>query len=363
MTRRSATGISPRHLLVAMVVALVTVLSISANAVAATHARPPEDHQISWGAAPADTSAGKGRSRFIYTLAPGSRVTDALAVVNRSGATIMLRVYASDAFTTPSGGIDLLTADKKPRDVGSWITMKSTTLTLKSQQSAVVPFTLTVPADATPGDHSGGMVTSLITKTQGKTVRLDRRLGSRLYLRVTGPLKPALSVSDMHAVHYGTLNPVGSGSLHVTYTVTNTGNVRLKAHQLIRAEGLFGLIGQGAALADLPEILPGNSLDRAVTINGVWPSVRLETDVILQPVASDDQPALQADQTIASQSLWAWPWGQLIALAVVIAAAYGYVLLRKRRKHNVQRAIDDAVAKALKTSKTTPDRPASSPSP
>ncbi|MFI8180986.1 WxL protein peptidoglycan domain-containing protein [Actinacidiphila glaucinigra] len=114
MTRRSATPISPRHIVAALVAALAVLLGTLAHATPAPTNRPANDDQISWGAAPADTSAGKGRSHFTYTLAPGSRVTDALAVVNRSDTTIKLKVYASDAFTTPGGGIDLLTADKSP---------------------------------------------------------------------------------------------------------------------------------------------------------------------------------------------------------------------------------------------------------
>ncbi|SNT60453.1 WxL protein peptidoglycan domain-containing protein [Actinacidiphila glaucinigra] len=362
MTRRSATPISPRRIVAAFVAALAVLLGTPAYATAAPTNRPADDTPVSWGAAPADTAVGKGRSRFSYTLAPGSRVSDALAVVNRSDTTIKLKVYASDAFTTPSGGIDLLTADKKPRDVGSWITMKSTTLTLKSQQSATVPFTLTVPSDATPGDHSGGVLTSLVTETQGRTVRLDRRLGSRLYLRVNGPLDPSLTVGDLHASYQGTLDPAGSGSLRVTYTVENTGNVRLKARQLLRAEGLFGLIGQDAGLPDLPEILPGNSLTRTVTVNGIWPGVRLDTDVILQPLASDDQPALRAHQVTASRSLWAWPWGQLIVLAALATSGGAYALLRRRRRRKVERAIADAVAKALGTSGTRSNDPQGRPS-
>ncbi|WP_183154919.1 WxL protein peptidoglycan domain-containing protein [Streptomyces shenzhenensis] len=355
MTRRPARPVAPHRLLAALLTALLSVLWTPAAAMAAPTApaspRAAEQNQITWGAAPADTSVGKGRSRFTYTLAPGDRVTDAIAVVNRSDTTIRLRVYASDAFTTPSGGIDLLSADKKPTDVGSWIRMKSTTLTLKSQKTAVVPFTLTVPENATPGDHSGGVVTSLITKAQGKTVRLDRRLGSRVYLRVSGPLSPSLKVSDLHVSYDGTLNPAGSGSLRVTYTVTNTGNVRLKARQLIRTKGLFGLMGQDARVADLPEVLPGNALTRTVTVTGIWPTVRLDTAVVLQPVASDDQPAIQADQASATRSLWAWPWGQLIALAVLAAAAGAYALLHRRRRRKVEQAITAAVTEALGTAK------------
>jgi hypothetical protein len=55
----------------------------------------------------------------------GTSITDALAVVNRSDTPFTPKVYASEAFTTSSGAIDLLPANKKPVDVGSWITVKT----------------------------------------------------------------------------------------------------------------------------------------------------------------------------------------------------------------------------------------------
>ena len=127
---------------------------------------------MTWASAPADTSLGKGRSHYAYTLAPGTTLTDAMAVVNRSSTPITLSVYASDAFTTSNGNLDLLPANRKPTDVGAWTTVKTRQLTLAPQQSAIVPFTVTVPANATPGDHTGGVVTSLVTRGSGR--RLPR---------------------------------------------------------------------------------------------------------------------------------------------------------------------------------------------
>jgi hypothetical protein len=306
--------------------------------------------QVTWATAPADTAVGKGRAHFAYTLAPGGTVTDAIAVVNRSPTTIKLRVYASDAFSTPAGGIDLLPADKKPVDVGSWTTLKTSTITLKPQQSTVVPFTLKVPANATPGDHSGGVVTSLVTAAGTGAVTLDRRLGSRMYLRVTGALRPNLAVSDVHATYQGTLNPGGSGSTVVAYTVTNNGNVRLAAHQRIRVASPFGAIAFTATLPDLPEILPGDSLTRSYTVTGVWPATRMTTSVQLQPVASGDQPPIAVPQTVASVSVWALPWGQLIVLVLLIALVLAYLQLRRRRELAMSAAIAAAVSEARKES-------------
>jgi hypothetical protein len=323
-------------------------------AVAATAAEGPAAPaaaagQVTWAAAPADTSLGKARSHYAYTLAPGSTLTDAMAVVNRSAATITLRVYASDAFSTAGGGIDLLPADKKPTDVGAWITVKSQQVTLKPQQSVIVPFTIRIPANATPGDHTGGVVTSLVTKANGSTVALDRRLGSRLYLRVTGDLKPALSVGDVKASYGGTVNPFGGGAATLTYTVTNTGNVRLAAHQRVSVNSPFGVVTTTAVLADLPEVLPGDSLTRTVTVKGVWPTTHLQATVALQPVASGDQPPIAVTTVSAEASAWGWPIGQLLLVVLLILLVVGLRWRRRRQASKVDAAIAAAVEKARET--------------
>jgi hypothetical protein len=302
---------------------------------------------VTWAAAPANTAVGKDRAHFIYSLAPGTSVTDAIAVVNRSETTIKLRVYASDAFSTASGGIDLLPADKKPTDVGSWITVENRLITLKSQQSAVVPFTLKIPATATPGDHSGGVVTSLVTGSGAGAVQLDRRLGSRIYLRVTGDLRPGLAVSNVQSSYHGTLNPGASGSTTISYTVTNTGNVRLAAHQKVRIASCFGVLAYSADLKDLPEVLPGDSLSRSVTVDGVWPATRMTSSVTLAPIASGDQPPIDVRPAVGAASLWAWPWGQFLLVVVMAGLVCGVLILRRRRALAVQAAVESAVSQAL----------------
>ena len=93
-----------------------------------------------------------------------------------------------------------------------------------------MPFTLTVPSDATPGDHTGGVlaaVTEQRTTTNGQRVNVDRRIAARVYLRVNGPLTSSLQIDRLSAAHDGPI--VGNGTVTVTYRVRNTGNVRLRA--------------------------------------------------------------------------------------------------------------------------------------
>jgi hypothetical protein len=190
------------------------------------------------------------------------------------------------------------------------------------------------------------VVTSLVTRPNGSTVALDRRLGSRIYLRVTGDLKPALHVSDVSATYDGTVNPAGGGSTTVTYTVANTGNVRLAAHQSVRVTSPFGVVTTSAVLADLPEVLPGNSVTRKVRLSGVWPTTRLQTKVVVQPIASGDQQPVRVAAVEAHSTTWGWPIGQLLVVVLLVALAYGYRWNRRRQAAKVDAAIAAAVEKA-----------------
>src|SRR5690606_1106991 len=108
------------------------------------------------------------------------------------------------------------------------------------------------------------------------TVKVDRRLGSRVYIRVPGNLSPAVSVSGVQVRYDGTLNPFGAGSAVISYLLTNTGNLRVTPTETVSVDALFGLLttaGAGRA-GPMPELLPGSSVTRTVTLDGVWPLVR-----------------------------------------------------------------------------------------
>ena len=311
-----------------------------------------------WGTRPTDNTVGTARPNYGYDAQPGGTVRDSIDVVNRGAEPITLKVYASDAFTTESGGIDLLPAGGTSVDVGSWISMDEAQVTIPAGDTVTVPFTLSVPANATPGDHTGGIVTSLVTDGTGGQVSVDRRLGSRVYIRVAGDLAPALTVTDVSVVYDGTLNPAAGGTATVTYTVTNVGNARLKAHQAVRVSGPLGLLGAAATPGDLPELLPGNSVTRTEQVTGVPPTVRSNVEVALDPYDSVSDGSAPFATTSGTAATWSPPWGQLLVLLVVAALVVAAVLLRRRRRAAVQTAIDTAVAQALQGAAAGTDLPA-----
>ncbi len=325
-------------------------------AVSTFAAARPADHvsddskadDLVWSVNPTDNAVGAGRPNFGYRADPGASVNDSLDVSNRGDTTLTLKVYAADAFTPHGGGIDLLPEDQKSIDVGAWIRLDSDSITVKPQQTVVVPFTLTVPADATPGDHAGGIVTT--TTTGSGQFAVERRLGSRVLVRVSGDLTPKLEVSQVSVSYPPEFNPLTSSIATITYTVANSGNVRLDAHPRITVGGPFGMLGRTVATEDLGELLPGNSRQFEVKVPAIWAFFYLGATVTLNPFPSNpNDSASQFDLTAVSAAgaTFALNWGQLILLVVAILLIVGALWWRRQRKARVQAAIDAAVEQAL----------------
>lgn len=308
--------------------------------------------QVTWGVRPADTVHGAARPNFAYSLPPGGTLSDALVVTNKGDAPLTLDVYAADGFLTADGTLDVLEAGEESTALGAWVRVETPAIVLEPGAAAEVPFTLTVPEDAQPGDYAAGIVSSLLVENAAG-VSVDRRLGSRVHLRVQGDLAPALAVSGLHVDYDAGGNPVAPGAATVTFTVTNTGNSRIAPTEQVQVAGLFGLGRARAAAVDVPELIPGASVQRSVRVDGVWPLVRttatiaLGGEVVALPGAEAADAAPAVPGVTASAAAWAVPWALIGALALVVALVALRVLAGRRRKVRHQRAVDAAVADAL----------------
>jgi hypothetical protein len=285
---------------------------------------------VAWTVQTADNDQGSGRANFTYDVAPGAVISDAMIVVNTGTESLPLAVYAADAFTASSGEIDVLVDGTPSQGAGTWVAVASPPLTLAPGQSAEVPFTITVPTDARPGDHAAGIVTSLSSTDASSTLSVDRRLGTRINLRVAGELAPAAAVSAVSARYEASWNPFASGRLVVQYALENSGNTRLTGVETIATTGLGG---SRTAPAQIGEIIPGSTVEvvrdvPAFSLGWISGSVSLAPEGVglgaaaLAPVTSDFSVA-------------AVPWSLYALLLVILAGALVTVLLtlRARRRH------------------------------
>ncbi|MEV8205213.1 DUF916 domain-containing protein, partial [Streptomyces sp. NPDC079189] len=170
-----------------------------------------DDGDVTWTVRTAANGYGDDRSSFSYGVNPGGNAEDAMVVANHSKSPLELAVYAADGFTTGTGQLDLLTKDKKSVGIGAWVHADRDGVVIKPGKSAKIPFTIAVPDNATPGDYVGGILTSLRQSDEAEGINVDRRLGIRVKLRVSGELKPKLAIEDLHVGYAGSFNPFAKG--------------------------------------------------------------------------------------------------------------------------------------------------------
>jgi hypothetical protein len=232
----------------------------SADAVTAPHA--------GWSIAPAGSTPGSTSSRSDFELAakPGQILTDRFVVANRTAAPITFNLYSADAVNTKVGGaFALKLANEEQLDVGKWITLPTDKLVLPASTQAAVPYTIRIPMDASPGDHSGGVVAqdatpSIVTKGSVRVPVLEGA-GVRVYVRVAGPIHPSLAVTNPQIVYsYPALAWLtGSGKGRVVFDVANTGNMRQDVAVHVKAVSLFGSTIKSYAKISVPALLPGST--------------------------------------------------------------------------------------------------------
>ncbi|MFI1582147.1 DUF916 domain-containing protein [Embleya sp. NPDC020630] len=277
--------------------------------------------EFTWGVQPAGS-----RDHFVLTAAPGQTLVDVVGVSNFGAEPLTLRVYATDAVLAVDGGMTLLTGAEQPRDVGSWIGFDAESYTIAPGKRADIPFRLTVPAGATPGDHTGAIVASIKAAATGpgeQRFDVDRRVGARVYLRVAGPALPGLAIEDLRVSYDNPLAMFGGAEAVVRYRVRNTGNVRTTARAQTTISGLGDWRLGGPKHTTLPELLPGATHEVVQRFAGVVPAGRLTADVKVT-----GEPATVA---AGSTAVWAPPWLLLGAIVLLLGALIGQVVRRCRR--------------------------------
>ncbi|WP_329131240.1 DUF916 domain-containing protein [Streptomyces sp. NBC_01476] len=332
-TRRKTTG--------AALLRTVALALLAAFAIAGLNAGPAaaDDGDVTWTVRTAANGYGADRSSFSYSVNPGAQVKDTMTVANRGAVPVTLAVYAADGFTTGTGQLDLLPKGKKSVGIGAWVHAGHDSVVIKPGQSADVPFTVTVPKNATPGDYVGGILTSLTQRDDAEGINVDRRLGIRVKLRVSGELKPGLAVEDLHVGFAGTANPFGTGDATVTYTIHNTGNAILSAQQTVSVSGPFGRLRTASgAIAAPPQLLPGESWKVKVPVHGVAPGVRVAATATLTPLLTDASGSTSPLGAVrATAHGWAVPWTLLVLVILLIAVIVAVIVLARRSR--VQRKL------------------------
>jgi len=293
------------------------------------------DQASSVAANPADGSKPDlHRSHFDYKLNPGQPARDSIYIINTGTKPQSVTLYARDAFTTAAGEFAVQAQKDRPIDVGNWVRFyngKSTiSKTLKAHQYMTIPFDVTSPTNATPGDHVGAIVVSS-AKVSGD-INLVQRVAVRLYVRMSGQVKPRLELTNLRiASTASSWNPF-SLTHHLSYDITNVGNVSVAADVSVQPSGWFGARIGRPVVTRIPDMLPGTSHHVEQDVNS-WQMGTDKMTIIYEGIFDANSIQAQQPRGRVDQSQFVTPtgWLPLSALLVMGFISIATLLFRRRR--------------------------------
>jgi len=311
--------------LIAVVAAVLVTVPIAPAAATAEPATPT----LTWAVQPADQNGPDGRRWIERTLDPGQVVTERLAVRNFGRGAAVFSLKAADGYLTDKGRFNMLRSDQTSVDGGTWIRVQQK-VTVGANETKVVPFTITVPRDARPGDHPAG-IAATVTSTGG-TVAVESRVGFRVMMRASGTITAALAINNLTATYRHSWNPLSAGTIRVRYSTTNDGSVAVTGTGRVTTTELFGLASHEAR-AEAEEMLPGGRREADLRVAGVWALGPLRTSVDLTPAVRDGSPAgAEIRRSSATVTVWALPWPQMILAAILGALVLAVRIITRRRR-------------------------------
>ena len=323
-----------------LVVVVVVVLSVLRGPTIAGASNPsvPQPAGFDFGVQPYNEPGTAARSAFDFNLAAGQTIADKVAILNPAGQAKHFFLYGADAFNAEVGGGFALGRRLDPiTDAGAWIKLPVSEYTVRGATKTIIPIQVSVPPDASPGDHTAGVVAEEVLPsaqiTNGHGFQTVHRVVARVYVRVAGPVRPALSVQNFSVKPGLPVIPhvTGRGSVKVIFTVANTGNVRIRLDKVaVRLTGLFGRsLAQSslvrppageAQITPLPDVLlPGGKL----LLSRSLPVPAIDDVTVHVSVTGESSQGGTPVRTGRNRNFWAIPWLPLgVVLAVVIGAVW-----------------------------------------
>ena len=331
--------------------ALAAVLLVMSGAPVAASAATGAD--VSWTMRPATDGAQDERSWVELDLDPGERRQEEAALTNLSAEAVTFRITAADGYFTDTGRFNMLPSSETSSGAGTWIEV-SDQVTVQPRATAIIPFTVTVPEDAEPGDHAAGIaasVTSVGTDSGGASLGVESRIGFRVMTRVRGDVVPAVAVEAVTSTYLLSWNPLRPGSVTVNAEVVNTGNVRVTLEGTAIAQGGSAPLRPDGSPTQ--ELLPGDRRAVSTVVDNVWPlfAVPIELSVTPTVVSPTNDPMEVAPISLAS-SVVAVPAPQLLVLlgaGLVLAAVFaGRARSRRRVEALVREAREEGLREATR---------------
>ena len=189
-----------------------------------------------------------------YELNPGETVSDSFTILNSGQSEYDFITYGSP-YSVNDGNYNAVYDINAPRsDAFRWVQMDTTQWHATVRQTITVPFTIRVPANATPGGHYGVLFAETKPADDASGIVRKKRIGMILYVKVKGDVVNRGAVKDISTNWFYSHAPITA-----TVSVEDSGNTDFIAKTKMTVTDLFGNVKY--VMPQEYNILPGTHRD------------------------------------------------------------------------------------------------------
>lgn len=253
-----------------------------------------------------------------YELKAGEAREDKLRIVNDGQVAYDFTLYARPYSVNDESYVPDFTAEAQNADAYKWVRFDATSFRLEPGAFIEVPYTMRVPANATPGGHYG----VIFAETQpgadqgGQSVVRKKRVGSIIYATVDGNVNLNGKALGITIPFFQTKTP-----LQISERVRNGGNTDFLVKTNVVVSDIFGGVKyRGVREAN---VLP--STTRKIVSNWQDPSW-----IGLYRVTYGSE-FLDTKQSSVHYVLFVPVWVYLV-LAILILGRVAYAVVQRKKK-------------------------------
>lgn len=184
-----------------------------------------------------DPNNERSQSIFIMKIHPAEQGKNGVRLINSSKETRTVEIYPTDSVSSVSGSFSCRQRAEKAKDVGAWIALSETKLTLSPGEQKIVDFTVDVPKNTGPGEHDGCIAvqdSANLPATSGSGVLLGVRSAIRVAVTVPGEIVKKLTIVRVDIKH------LENRAISVSPVANNSGNVSLDVTARAQLVSIFG---------------------------------------------------------------------------------------------------------------------------
>jgi hypothetical protein len=264
---------------------------------------------------------------------PGTVMDYKFSIENLTNNEVVYYLFPLNISGIKGGGVPIFAKDNNEQtgyEMADWINLSVTEVTLPANGSVSVPFTISLPEDATPGSHFAGVFVSVDPpKIERSGAAVGYQVANIISLRVSGDIIDSASIRQFSTGKF----LYGSQNVDFLVRIENSGNVLVRPTGPLEIFNMLGnQVGNVTFNAQESAVFPYDSRD-FVGVSWEGDSVGFgRYEAILSPSYGDAGAKKTMSNTV---TFWILPMniiGPILAvLALMLIVTFIFIRLYIRR--------------------------------